>query len=53
MPYKEGRGFESLSAHNRRPERGAVVNKARELVAFARRHGYGTDELVKIIEGAT
>jgi hypothetical protein len=30
-----------------------VVNKARELVAFARHHGYGTDELVKIIEGVT
>jgi GntR family transcriptional regulator len=32
------------------PERGAVVQRAKELVDFARRHGYRTDELVKIIE---
>jgi hypothetical protein len=29
------------------------VKKRRGLVAFARHHGYGTDELVKIIEGVT
>jgi hypothetical protein len=32
------------------PERGAVVQRTRELVDFARRHGYRPDELVKIIE---
>jgi GntR family transcriptional regulator len=32
------------------PEHGAVVQQARELVAFARRQGYRVDELVRIIE---
>jgi GntR family transcriptional regulator len=32
------------------PERGAVIQKVRELVEFARAQGYATDELVKMIE---
>ena len=32
------------------PERGAVVQRARELVDFARSQGYRLDELVAIIE---
>src|SRR5262245_65583943 len=32
------------------PERGAVVQRARELVDFARSQGYRLDELVEIIE---
>jgi GntR family transcriptional regulator len=32
------------------PERGAVVQRARELLDFARQNGYRPDELVKIIE---
>jgi DNA-binding transcriptional regulator YhcF (GntR family) len=32
------------------PERGAVVQKAKELVDFARQQGYRTDELIEIIE---
>ncbi len=32
------------------PEHGAVVLRARELVGFARQHGYRFDELVRIIE---
>jgi GntR family transcriptional regulator len=31
-------------------EQGAVLARAREFVHFARRNGYGTDELIKIIE---
>jgi GntR family transcriptional regulator len=31
------------------PARGAVIQHARELLTFARRHGYGVDELVEII----
>lgn len=31
------------------PERGAVLQRARELVAFARRQGYRPDELASII----
>ncbi len=32
------------------PERGVVVQRAKELVEFARHHGYRLDELVEIIE---
>jgi GntR family transcriptional regulator len=32
------------------PERGAIVIRARELVRFARQHGYGRGELIDIIE---
>jgi GntR family transcriptional regulator len=32
------------------PERGAIVQRARELIAFARSQGYQLDELVEIIE---
>ena len=32
------------------PEQGAVVVRAKELVRFARRHGYRLDELIRIIE---
>ena len=31
------------------PEQGAVIARARELVDFARRHGYRPDELIRII----
>ncbi len=34
----------------RSTERGAVVQSAKELVEFARHHGYRLDELVEIIE---
>ena len=32
------------------PERGAVIQKVRELVEFARGQGYAVDELVEMIE---
>jgi GntR family transcriptional regulator len=32
------------------PSRGAVLSKARELVALARHHGYRRDELIQMIE---
>jgi hypothetical protein len=32
------------------PERGAVMQKVRELVEFARGQGYAGDELVEMIE---
>jgi GntR family transcriptional regulator len=46
LEFRRGRGI-SVSGT---PERGAVVQQAKELVDFARRHGYRTEELVKIIE---
>jgi len=32
------------------PEQGAVIEHARELVQFARQHGYRLDELIKVIQ---
>ena len=47
LEFRRGRGV-SVSGT---PERGAVITRARELVEFARRHGYQLDELVEIVEG--
>src|SRR5262245_17296572 len=46
LEFRRGRGTSVAGT----PERGAVVQRARELVDFARHHGYRLDELVKIIE---
>src|SRR6186713_2755975 len=46
LEFRRGRGISVAGT----PERGAVVQRARDLVDFARRHGYRTDELVAIIE---
>jgi GntR family transcriptional regulator len=49
LEFRQGRGISVAGT----PERGAVITKARELVEYARRHGYRTDELIQIIEGVT
>jgi GntR family transcriptional regulator len=46
LEFRRGRGISVAGT----PERGAVVQRAKELVAFARHHGYRVDELVEIIE---
>src|SRR3954470_8529300 len=46
LEFRRGRGVTVTGT----PERGAVVARARELVHYARRHGYALDELVRIIE---
>jgi GntR family transcriptional regulator len=46
LEFRRGRGISVAGT----PERGAVVQRAKELVAFARRQGYQLDELVEIIE---
>ena len=46
LEFRRGRGISVAGT----PERGAVVSRAKELVQFARRHGYRVDELVEIIE---
>jgi len=46
LEFRRGRGITVAGT----PEQGAVVARARELVNFARRNGYRTDELVRIIE---
>ena len=46
LEFRRGRGVTVAGTL----ERGAVVARARELVRFARRHGYRLDELIKIVE---
>ena len=46
LEFRRGRGISVAGT----PERGAVVERAKELVTFARRQGYQLDELVEIIQ---
>ena len=46
LEFRRGRGITVAGT----PERGAVVARAAELVAYARCQGYRLDELVQIIE---
>jgi GntR family transcriptional regulator len=46
LEFRRGRGVTVASTS----ERGAVVARARELLAFARRQGYRREELVQLIE---
>lgn len=46
LEFRRGRSVTVTGA----PEDGAVVARARDLVRFARRHGYRVDELVEIIQ---
>ena len=46
LEFRRGRGITVAGT----PERGAVVQRARELVEFARRHGYGLDDLHELID---
>ena len=46
LEFRRGRGVSVAGT----PERGAVVARARELVNFARRHGYSPDELAELIQ---
>ncbi len=49
LEFRRGRGITVVGT----PERGAVIHRARELVRYARRHGYRRDELIRIIEQLT
>ena len=46
LEFRRGRGITVAAT----PEQGAVIEQARELVHFARQHGYRVDELVKVIQ---
>ncbi len=46
LEFRRGHGISVAGT----PERGAVVQRAKQLVDFARRQGYRVDELVEIIE---
>ena len=46
LDFRRGRGVTVAGT----PEKGAVVQQAKELVRFARQQGYRLDEVVRIIE---
>jgi GntR family transcriptional regulator len=46
LEFRRGRGITVVGT----PESSAVLGRVRELVAFARSHGYRPDELVAMIE---
>jgi len=46
LEFRRGRGITVSGT----PESGAVTARVRELLAFARTHGYRADEIVEIIE---
>jgi GntR family transcriptional regulator len=46
LEFRRGRGVTVSGT----PQRGAVLARAKELVAFARAHGYRRDELIDLIE---
>ena len=46
LEFRRGQGISVAGT----PERGAVVQQAKELITFARSQGYQLDELVEIIE---
>jgi GntR family transcriptional regulator len=46
LEFRRGRGITVAGT----PQRGAVLAQARGLVQFARRHGYGREELIQMIQ---
>jgi GntR family transcriptional regulator len=46
LEFRRGRGISIVGT----PEQGAVIARVKDLLDFARLHGYRPDELVKIIE---
>jgi len=47
LEFSRGRGITVAGT----PQRGAVLSRARDLLDFARHHGYSREELIQIIEG--
>jgi GntR family transcriptional regulator len=47
LDFRRGLGIRASGT----PDQGAVAARARDLVAFARKHGYRAEELVAIIQG--
>ena len=46
LEFRRGRGITVSGT----PEQGAVVTRAKELIEFARQHGYTRDEVAHLIE---
>jgi GntR family transcriptional regulator len=49
LEFRRGRGVTVSGS----PERGAMTSRALEFVRYAREHGYGTDELIRIIRSVS
>jgi GntR family transcriptional regulator len=49
LEFRRGRGITVAGT----PQRGALIEKVRDLVAFARHEGYATEELVAIIKAVS
>jgi GntR family transcriptional regulator len=49
LEFRRGRGITIVGTL----QRGAVLAKVHELLDFARKHGYKSDELIKLIQGAS
>jgi GntR family transcriptional regulator len=47
LEFRRGRGITVAGT----PQRGAVLARTRDLIEFARHHGFGRDELIQIIQG--
>ena len=47
LEFRRGRGITVTSAG---PSRGAIHDKIQELIGIAQLHGYGTEELVRMIQ---
>ncbi len=46
LEFRRGRGITVAGT----PEAGAVTARTRELISFARQHGYGTNDLIRLIQ---
>jgi GntR family transcriptional regulator len=46
LEFRRGRGITVAGT----PEQGAVIARSRELLDFARQHGYQPDELIRLID---
>ena len=47
LEFRRGRGITVVGT----PEQGALVDRAKEMIAFAHRQGYGRDELIELFRG--
>jgi DNA-binding GntR family transcriptional regulator len=47
LEFRRGRGITVVGT----PQRSAVLTRARDLVEFARRHGFGREEVIQMIRG--
>src|ERR1039457_7654208 len=49
LEFRRGRGITVAGT----PQEGAVLGQVRDLLSFARRHGYRSDEVIKMIESVS